>query len=85
MVTKEQLKHMSLSGIAKVISNDWKNVYFGAVPYLQALATLETINDDFGLDSGREMVLYFLANASTWKGEVARMVKAELKSRAKIK
>jgi hypothetical protein len=36
--------------------------------------------DQFGMDSGRSIILYFLANASAWRGEVARRIKKELKS-----
>jgi hypothetical protein len=36
--------------------------------------------DQFGLESGRTIILYFLANASAWRGEVARRIKKELKS-----
>jgi hypothetical protein len=64
--------------IAAEIKNDWKKVYFGAVPYLDAMLTLRTINDNFFYDSGKSVVLYFLANAQTWKGETARRIKKEL-------
>jgi hypothetical protein len=64
--------------IANEISNDWKKVYFGAVPYLDAMLTLRTINDNFFYDSGKSVVLYFLANAQSWKGETARRIKKEL-------
>ena len=67
-----------LSQIAKEIKSDWKNVYFGAVPYLDAMQTLRTINDNFFYDSGKSVVLYFLANAQTWRGETARRIKKEL-------
>jgi hypothetical protein len=67
-----------LSQIAKEIKSDWKKVYFGAVPYLDAMHTLRTINDNFFYDSGKSVVLYFLANAQTWKGETARRIKKEL-------
>jgi hypothetical protein len=67
-----------LSQIAKEIKSDWKKVYFGAVPYLDAMLTLRTINDNFFYDSGKSVVLYFLANAQTWKGETARRIKKEL-------
>jgi hypothetical protein len=30
------------------------------------------------LDDAKTIVLYFLANAQTWRGEVAKRVKAEL-------
>jgi len=67
-----------LSEIARDIRNNWSNVYFGAVPYLEAMATLSSIEDDYYMDSGRSVVAYFLANAGTWRGEVARNVKKEL-------
>lgn len=75
----------SLSTIAKEIKSDWSKVYFGAVPYLSAMSTLNSITDSYGYDSGREIVLYFLSNANTWKGETARRVKAELKAMLKTK
>ena len=64
--------------IANEICHDWKKVYFGAVPYLSAMQTLDKITDDYGLDSGKSIVIYFLGNAMTWRGEVARRVKKEL-------
>jgi hypothetical protein len=69
--------------IANEISNDWKKVYFGAIPYLDAMKTLKSINDNYFYDSAKSVVLYFLANAQTWKGETARRVKAELKEMIK--
>lgn len=69
-----------LSEIAVEIRSDWKKVYFGAVPYLEAMETLETINDNYYEDSGNSVVLYFLSNATTWRGETARRIKAELKA-----
>ena len=69
--------------IAREIKNDWKNVYFGAKPYLDAMATLTSINDNYGFDSAKSIVLYFLGNASTWRGETAKRIKAELKAMAK--
>ena len=66
--------------IAREIKVDWKNVYFGAVPYLDAMASLNKITDDYYQDSGKSVVLYFLANAQTWRGPVARRVKKELKA-----
>jgi hypothetical protein len=69
----------TLSAIAREIRSDWKKVYFGAVPYLDALSTLGSVHSDYGCDSGESIVRYFLSNATTWKGEVARRIKAELK------
>jgi hypothetical protein len=69
--------------IARDIKNDWKNVYFGAKPYLDAMATLNSINDNYGFDSAKTIVLYFLGNAGSWRGETAKRIKAELKAMTK--
>ncbi len=72
--------------IAREIRQTWRNkkgnsaVYFGAVPYLNAMRSLNTVSDNFGYDDGKSIVLYFLSNATTWRGEDARRIKAELKS-----
>lgn len=73
----------SLSTIAKEIKRDWTKPWFGAVPYLNAMQTLDSVNDRYGMDSGDSIVRYFLANAGTWKGETARRIKAELKGMIK--
>ena len=69
----------SISTIAREIRADWQKPYFGAVPYLSAMQSLDSIEDNYCEDSGKSVVLYFLANAQTWKGEKARAIKAELK------
>lgn len=65
--------------IASDIRSDWKKVYFGAVPYLQAMESLDQPTDRYGYDSAKSIINYFLANASTWKGEKAKQIKQELK------
>lgn len=75
--------HRPLHVIAAEIEKDWKRVYFGAVPYLGALSQLDTIEDMYGLDSARSVVIYFLSNAATWRGEKARTIKTELKEMLK--
>lgn len=77
------ISKMSLSEIAQVIRKDWAKVNFAAEPYLEAMETLQSVNDMYFLDSGKMIVAYFLCNASTWKGEVAKSIKAELKKRIK--
>jgi hypothetical protein len=72
-----------LSEIAREIKTDWKKVYFGAVPYLQAMETMQDVSQNFGFDSGKSIVLYFLSNANSWRGEVAKRVKKELKEMVK--
>lgn len=64
--------------IAEEIKKDWKKPYFGAVPYLDAMFSLVRITDNYYDDSGRSVVVYFLANAQTWRGEKAREIKKEL-------
>ncbi len=66
--------------IANEIRANWVNVYFGAKPYLDAMATLDKVTDSYGMDSGKSIVLYFLTNATTWRGDVAREIKKELNS-----
>jgi hypothetical protein len=66
--------------IAREIVQDWERPNYAAVPYLEALADLDTVADDYYYDSGRSVVLYFLSNAGTWRGETARRIKAELKA-----
>lgn len=79
------MQNRSLATIAREIRANWKKPYFGAVPYLQAMQSLDSVDDAYGFDSGRSIVLYFLANAGTWKGPVAKATKAELKTIAGIK
>ena len=71
--------------IAKEINKDWKNVYFGAVPYLNAMYSLNSINDMYGMDTAKSIVIYFLSNATSWRGDTARRIKSELKSMSNIK
>lgn len=76
-----------LSEIAQEAAADWdgskSGVYFGAKPYLRAMRNLETIDDYFGEDSARDVILYFLSNARTWRGPTAQRIKAELKEMIK--
>jgi hypothetical protein len=69
--------------IAAEIRSDWKKPYYGAVPYLEAMGTIDEIGEVYYEDTAKSVVLYFLANATTWKGEVARRVKKELNAMAK--
>lgn len=64
--------------IAREIRRNWNPIWFGAVPYLDAMCSLDKVTDDYGADSGQLIVAYFLSNAATWRGETARRIKAEL-------
>jgi hypothetical protein len=77
--------HRPIYEIAREIKKDWAKPFFGAVPYLAAMRELNKITDDYGYDSAQSVVLYFLANASTWRGENAKRIKAELKKMAGVK
>ena len=69
--------------IAREIRKTWTKVSPYAEPYLEAMQSLNTINDNYYFDSGKSIVLYFLSNASTWRGDDARRIKAELKEMLK--
>ena len=81
------LGKMTLSQIAAVIYDDHqmqkRQVNYAAKPYLEALSTLQHIDDNYMQDSGASIVAYLLGNLTTWKGDVARAVKKELNRRLK--
>ncbi len=91
MTSKTKTPARPLYEIAREIRQNWKRsvsgteMYFGAVPYVDAMSSLTSINDNYIMDSGRSIVAYFLANASTWKGAKAREIKAELNKLLKSK
>ena len=70
----------TIDTIARDISRDWTKPYFGAKPYLDAMHSLQSIRDKYYFDTAESVIRYFLANATTWKGETARAIKAELKA-----
>ena len=70
----------SLSLIARDIRQDWKTVNYAAKPYLEAMQSLSSITDSYGCDNAKSVVLYFLCNAGSWRGPVAKSIKAELKA-----
>jgi hypothetical protein len=43
------------------------------------METLNSIHDRYILDSASSVVMYFLANANSFRGDDARRIKAELK------
>jgi hypothetical protein len=84
VATKTEVRELHV--IARDIKKDWgSKMYFGAKPYVQAMECLRSINDNYGQDSAKSVVLYFLANAGTWRGEVAKAIKIELKKLAGVK
>jgi hypothetical protein len=79
----DHVQPRSLAVIANEIIRDWRKPYFGAVPYMSAMLSLDNVGEMYGADSAKSIVLYFLANANAWKGETARRIKKELKAIAK--
>jgi hypothetical protein len=61
---------------ADCIRKDW---YLYAEPYVSAMKNLTVISDRYYEDSGSSVVAYALANLSSWRGDKARAIKAELK------
>ena len=64
--------------VAKEIASSWKTMSRYASPYVEAMSTLTSISDDYYYDSGREIVMRFLANAQYWRGDDAKRIKKEL-------
>lgn len=77
------LETKSIAEIAGIIRKDWQKVNYAAKPYLEAMHALQSTKSFFGYDCGKNVVLYFLSNASSWRGETAKAVKLELKNRCK--
>lgn len=78
MNLEQILAENNLASIARFIFKDWKNVNFGAKPYLDAMLELNKITDNYYEDSAKSVVNYFLANATGYRGENARTIKKHL-------
>jgi hypothetical protein len=69
--------------IARDIQTNWVKPYFGAVPYISAMRQIGSLDEKYGADDAESIVLYFLSNASTWRGDAAKRIKIELKAMLK--
>ena len=73
-----------LHEIAREIEADYdakgKPVHYSALPYVSAMRGLYGMDGRYFEDSAVSVVTYALSNLSTWRGEVATRVKAELKA-----
>jgi len=56
-----------------------------ARPYAEAMLSMSKISDNYGLETGEGIVLYFLTNVAQWRGDTARRIKAELNQHLKEK
>lgn len=69
-----------IRAIASEIHRLWQKPKFSATPYIVAMSHLNTISDRYFSDSAESIILYFLSNATTWRGEDAKRIKLELKA-----
>jgi hypothetical protein len=83
-MAKTQVQTRPISEIAAEILADHraqgKELYFGAVPYVNAMLFLDKYTDNYFEDSAVDVLTYAVSNLSTWRGETARRVKAEIKA-----
>jgi len=66
--------------IAADILNDWNRPNYAALPYLTAMLTINNEQEQYGCDTAKSIILYFLSNAGTYKGIKAKELKNELKT-----
>lgn len=84
MVNNRKLSEIAAEIAAEIKNGNWKRQSaYAAIPYLNAMGELESIEQQYHSDSAKSVVLYFLANAGTWRGEIARRVKKELNDMVK--
>lgn len=71
----------TFAAIACEIKALWTKPYFGAVPYIEAMEQIHSSDKDapYLFETAKDIVPYFLANATTWRGEDAKRIKNELK------
>jgi len=75
------MQHRPLNTIAAEIKSDWRTRLNGAaVPYIEGLSELRDPRDQWFRETGADAIRGFLNNAQSWRGDVARRVKAELRA-----
>lgn len=75
------MQHRPLNAIAAEIKRDWRTRLNGAaIPYIEGLSELRNARDRWCMETGVDAIQGFLNNAQTWRGEVARRIKLELKA-----
>ena len=68
-IAKDALDDPALKGNARVYAR----------PYLTAMLSLSDTSDKYGMDDGDMIVRYALSNLTSWRGDIARSIKSELK------
>lgn len=85
-ISTPAVTHRAIWEIARDIKKEWGDkTYFGAKPYIAAMLDLSVITDRYGVEDAKSIILYFLSNAQTFRGEKAKALKAELKAIAGVK
>jgi hypothetical protein len=74
------MQHRLLFEIAAEIEGDWTALHGAAQPYIDAMKELRGASGRYGMETGSDIIQGFLNNAQTWRGEVARRVKLELRA-----
>ena len=79
------MKQRFIYEIAKDIEDDFKSRKDGydlphARPYLDAMRFLKTVDQMYLQESAASMILYFLNNATVWRGGRAPELKMELQN-----
>lgn len=65
--------------IASEIGEDWKDITIYGAELVDAMASLNSIEDRFIFESGYRIVGCFLEEARRWSGPKAKEIKSELK------
>jgi hypothetical protein len=70
----------SLREIAEDIERECsdKQWYYYAEAYVTPMKSLESLSERYYEDSAESIVMYALANLTSWRGDTARRIKAEL-------
>lgn len=74
---------MEWRDVQNAIRREKSKLAYCAMPYAEAILQMSGPNADYWCDSGESIILRFLGNAQTWRGETAREVKAALKRMVK--
>jgi hypothetical protein len=63
----------------------WKQKYVYALAYVEPMLSLNSIHGKYYEDSAESVVAYALGNLTTWRGDKAKEIKAELNAMLKGK
>lgn len=83
-----QTPHRSPSAIAADIRRLFPkggSAWVYVKPYVEAMEQLVSWRDVYIRESGEEIALRFLSNASAWRGPEAKAIKAEIKAAVGVK